>query len=116
MTHPIELRPEVREFAELMEMNLRANDHKTNWKDCTFQYLFGRLFDELAELGEQFLEPKSSRILVCSDLKKIACGIQEGWFKIDPEYDTHEVLSEIMDSANFLMMLADVVRNSGRRQ
>ncbi len=110
----IQSRREVLEFAELMEMNLRANDYKSSWKDYTLQYLFSRLFDELAELSEQLLEP-TSKILVCSDLKKIACGLDAGWFKLKPDFNLDAVLSEIADVANFLMMLVDVIKkHSGR--
>jgi len=44
------LRPEVLAFARAMEMNLRANDHKGHWRECSDEYLLLRAYEELAEL------------------------------------------------------------------
>ena len=44
-----EMRPEVRAFAALMERELRANDHKGGWRDCTMEYLFDKLAEEYIE-------------------------------------------------------------------
>ena len=46
----IALRPEVRWFAEQMELQLRANDHKGGWQNDHHQTLIGRLQEETAEL------------------------------------------------------------------
>ena len=37
---------------------LRENEHKTDWKDLSFEYLFNRVVDEVKELREAFEEPE----------------------------------------------------------
>lgn len=78
----IELRPEVRAFAELMEMRLRENDHKNGWKDEDPCWLLGEARRNL-----------------------LAVSIQvHGWDKDrPPQTATHSA-----DVANFLMMISDV--------
>ena len=89
----MQLRPEVRIFAEAMERRLRANDHKGGWKhETVYAYLLPRLLEELGELAmllsDAYLQtPKSERIL-----------------------------QEAADVANFAMMIADVTGALGRGQ
>lgn len=74
------MRPEIRSFAELMEAQLKANDHKPGWKNDSFKQLFDRIHEELHELRE-------------------ACvfgGSEE------------QIRKEASDVANFAMMIADV--------
>lgn len=77
------LRPPVRAFARAMEEQLRANDHKGGWDDCSLQYLRDRMDVELWEL---------KRALRRSPVNLL------------------EVMEETADVANFLMMVVD---NSG---
>ena len=81
----MDIRPEVRWFAEQMEARLRANDHKTGWLDCNDSWLLGRLREELEELAGEVLAWGESR---------------------RPEY----VVKEAADVANFAMMIADKAR------
>lgn len=46
----IELRPEVQKFAEEMEKQLKANEHKGGWKDCTYDFLLSELDKNLNRL------------------------------------------------------------------
>jgi len=48
--HTEAIRPAVLKFAHLMEWKLRLNDDRPGWKDCTKEWLLGRLKEELAEL------------------------------------------------------------------
>lgn len=48
----MELRPEVKWFAENMERKLRDNEHKGGWKVMTARELWKRVDDELKELTE----------------------------------------------------------------
>lgn len=73
------LRPEVQRFAELMELRLRANDHKPGWKQDILPALFRRLQQEAAELDGA-----------------IDFGTAD------------EIAREAADVANFAMMIADV--------
>ena len=68
-------------FAEEMEKKLRANDHKDGWHDCSLNWLFDRLLEEVEELRQE-------------------CARQAGLGVID----------EATDVANYCMMLADRVR------
>lgn len=79
------LRPEVRWFAEQMELALRRNDHKGGWQDCDYEYLSDRLRDETLELeGAVF-----------------GGGLNEA------------IINEAVDVANFAMMIADNARKAG---
>jgi hypothetical protein len=81
-----ELRPEVLKFAQAMERQLRANDHKGTWKYDAPDRLCDRIKDELDEL------------------EHVLPGL--------PFYSTtgtpDEILKEAADVANFAMMVADV--------
>jgi len=79
-------RPEVRAFADLMEAQLRANDHKPGWKGEEWWPLLCRLREETLELQDA-LGPGSR-----TDLP--------AW--------SARVGSEAADVANFAMMIADV--------
>lgn len=79
-------RPEVRAFANLMERQLRANDHKPGWKGDHWVDLFNRIEQERLELGVE-----------CSVNSR---GLRTG---------TPETIGrEAADVANFAMMVADV--------
>lgn len=75
-------RPEVRAFADLMEAQLRKNDHKPGWKNDRPHSLLKRLYDEAAELGHAM--------------------------PYDDDFEAEVVGLEAADVANFAMMIADV--------
>ena len=50
----LKLRPEVAAFAQLMEKELRANDHKGGWKNENIGELFAHFQDEVREFTEAF--------------------------------------------------------------
>ena len=83
----LELRPEVAAFAQAMEAQLRANDHKPGWKDEDRGDLMERLHDEVGELEVELVYRGSRRP-----------GL---------------VLKEAADVANFAMMVADVCGGLG---
>lgn len=85
MSDKITLRPEVKKFAELMEVQLRRNDHKSGWKKCKRETLFLRATEEFGEFAGA-LERQETR---------------------------HEIMSEGADVANFLMMILDVTNCLG---
>lgn len=78
----IELRPEVQQFAVLMELQLRKHDDRPGWKAERIGYLQKRLIQELEELDLDM-------IMGCS---------------------ANKVCEEAADVANFCMMIADVYR------
>ena len=87
-------RPEVRAFADLMEAQLRANDHKPGWKNDSDLDLFERLGEESAEL----------LAALHRHAKRLSWG--DDWVMEDT---APRVGREAADVANFAMMIADVV-------
>lgn len=76
----MELRSEVKWFAEQMERVLRKNDHKGGWRESHTTWLFRRLDDETVELRK-------------------ALGKNRPFSK--------KTIDEAVDVANFAMMIAD---------
>lgn len=74
-------RPEVAAFANLMEQQLRANDHKPGWKGDEPDALFRRLVEESSELEDAIYHTVDGEAFVGK---------------------------EAADVANFAMMIADV--------
>ena len=77
-----EIRTEVKRFAELMEKNLRKNDHKTQWRSygiTRIRWFFDRLNDEVTELD-----------------KALSSG------------SAQDIADEAADVSNFAMMIADI--------
>ena len=85
----IELRPEVRWFAEQMELQLRENDWKGGWHNERLGTLCAMLRIELYEL-ERVLFPRR---------------------ELDPE----RITSEAADVANFAMMITDNAQREASR-
>lgn len=71
-------RIEVDNFADIMEIKLNKNDHKTGWKSCSNTYLLTRLKNEVTELENALINGKGVTIV-----------------------------KEAADVANFAMMIAD---------
>jgi len=93
----LELRPEVAAFAQLMERELRRNDHKGGWKDEPTGYLSRRCGGELQELRAAIQRRHRERMT--------------GFPPVDAEKRaalTVEIGEEAADVANFAMMIADV--------
>jgi NTP pyrophosphatase (non-canonical NTP hydrolase) len=82
----MELRPEVQKFAEAMEEQLRANDHKPGWKKDHPRMLGPRLEEEMRELQAEV--ERAAR-------------------------NPKQILKEAADVANFAMMVADVCGGLG---
>lgn len=82
-------RSEVLAFALLMERELRANDHKSGWKDDTPRSLAARVLEEADELAQVVAE----RVGLSDQFRGI---------------NTEQVSEEAADVANMAMMVADV--------
>lgn len=77
----MDVRPEIKLFAEVMEKQLQKNEHKGGWKDCESSFLKQELF-------------KNSRELSITE--------------IHFPYDKQTILRRAANIANFAMMIADV--------
>jgi hypothetical protein len=88
-------RPEVAAFADLMEAQLRANDHKPGWKgESAGADLLPRLHEEADELREA--------------LRLWAAQVAWGSAALYLPQNIAKVGREAADVANFAMMIADV--------
>ena len=81
------LRPELTEFAELMEEKLRGNDDKSSWKGMHIDKLLARLKEEVEELTKE--------IETISTIGRAA-----------------KIRSECADVANFAMMISDITKGA----
>ena len=88
-----DIRPEVLEFALLMEYKLRENDFKGGWKNDSVEALLKRVDEELDELREE---------LYVDD-------VLEGSGYEAPIERVHKIRTtyEAADVANMLMMIVD---------
>lgn len=77
-----EIRHEVGDFAIAMELKLRKNDHKTGWRDLPIEALHRLMMLEVEEF-------------------KVALDF----------FGKDEVADELVDIANFAMMLRDRILN-----
>lgn len=84
-------RREIVAFADLMERELRENDHKGGWAAEHYRHLFHRMQEETDELA-------------------LAIYARIPWSRVQYLKDPDPVLvgSEAADIANFAMMIADV--------
>lgn len=87
----MELRKEVQEFAEAMEMQLLKHDDRPGWKDCNTHWLWLRIKQELDELRELLFDENG---------------------KLQEKINITKVLLEAADVANFCMMIADVIKEN----
>lgn len=89
VSFPIDIKhPEVISFAKAMDEVLCQNDHKGGWKDCPREYLEARLIEEVGEYFRQIA---------------IRIDYRTNYKKLKPEDK-----KEIIDIANFAMMLWDI--------
>ena len=100
------VRPEVWQFALLMEKKLKENDHKKSWKKCKILYLIERLKEEVKELEDCFWieDSRSDFINIGED------------FMIKGKYSEEDVIKECADVSNFAMMIAWQMRESQRSE
>ena len=84
------VRPEVWQFALLMEKKLQENDHKEHWSKCNQEYLLKRLDEEVQELHKCFF------FYSPGDMN----------FFMDGQHED-KIPGEAADVANFAMMLWD---------
>ncbi|MGE4334606.1 MAG: hypothetical protein AB7E55_01345 [Pigmentiphaga sp.] len=91
--------PEVAAFAQAMERQLRANDHKPHWRQAGPQQLLAHLIDEVQELIEA--------------TRSYTRALEQAYSSADGCPTRTEVLERICheaaDVGNFAMMVADVV-------
>ncbi len=103
----IAIRPEVFDFALAMEIILRDNDYKGGWKEITRLELTKRMLEELAEYLN--LLPLSDRSNLFNSF------LSEIHFYSADKSTKKEKKKEIIDFANFSMMLYHDINNSKER-
>lgn len=103
-------RPAVKRFARRMEGVLRENDYKGGWGECSDDYLLGRLVGEVAEVVKEYARGPRAWLAV-RILRTIASDIADGEQFVQPprdEYHVDDRVHELVDVANFAMMLAEM--------
>lgn len=79
---PAGWRPEVVAFANAMEAQLRANDHKPGWKHDSPESLRMRIYDEWMELTEALRSiPRNENVILkeAADVANFAMMIADNW-------------------------------------
>ena len=77
------MRKAVKVFADRMEAVLKQNDHKWGWDSCSYDYLLGKLWEEVYEV--------------------IRCFNVGG----NPARSKEDIKNECADVANVAMFIAD---------
>jgi NTP pyrophosphatase (non-canonical NTP hydrolase) len=74
----MEVRQEVKRFAEVMERKLQENDHKGGWRGEHPAWLLGRLLEEISELEEALRQANRRAIeRECADIANFAMMIAD---------------------------------------
>lgn len=81
----MKMRPEVKNFAALMEAKLKKNDWKGGWKNESVAHMINRLNEEVAELNDVAFKTSNGQ----------------------------DIIYECIDVANFAMMITDLIRDMG---
>ncbi len=89
----IELREQLRWFAEQMETVLGQNDHRGGWESETWEYLFVHLEDKIKELTTEFYKEGYDNIFDSSLNENVSA-----------------IIRKAIDVANYAMMIADNLR------
>lgn len=76
----IKLRPEVQRFAEEMEKQLQANEHKGGWKECHFSYLIDETFRNYDRMVTHFTKNDTPAILRrAANIANFAMMVADNW-------------------------------------
>lgn len=90
-------RSEVKKFAVTMEKELKENDHKGGWKNCSLLFLIEKLHEEVKELIDVAWQCEAAQ----EDIESTQDGI---------EFQRAMVRSEAADVGNIAMMITDICR------
>ena len=82
------MRPPLAWFANEMERQLEANDHKTGWKDLHLKQLLRHLKQEVGELERAIEQGKSDVIEEAADVANFAMMIANNFH--DDQVETRE--------------------------
>ena len=102
-------RKEVRVFSEKMEKTLKANDHKSGWKDCEDRFLLLKLTEEFREVIQLFVS-ETEWVVVDRILRLIEELIQRAKLSTKDKLYKDLIERECADVANIAMMLCDEER------
>lgn len=80
MSEQIKLRPEVARFAEKMEKQLQANEHKGGWKNCDVDFLWDELSKNHSVLDYALAHNNTSTVLRrCANIANFVMMIADNW-------------------------------------
>lgn len=75
----MKLRPEVQKFAEEMEKQLRANEHKGGWEDCDSGFLMSELEKNFNALWRLQPSDKAGILRRATNIANFAMMIADNW-------------------------------------
>ena len=75
-------RKEVMLFAEGMERKLKKNDYKGGWKDCSYDFLYNKLQEEIKELQTAWDNCSNRMLYEAVDVANILMMMSGVWKKI----------------------------------
>lgn len=82
----VELRPELRQFAEALELRLRKNDHKNGWERMTPDECLHRANQEMYELMQALAQPVCELSDVRHEVEDSADFLFFLWHVADPKF------------------------------
>lgn len=107
------VRPELARFANQMEDQLKANDHKEGWRSSSMHSLLARLIEEVAEVVTEYVPDAKAK----SDFDGVVLFLTAAkdtlrkWGHYLEGKPSQTFVAECADVANFCMMLADLAAN-----
>lgn len=93
-------RVKVQRFADEMERQLRANDYKGGWSQCTTKWLLGRLEQEKRELARALNAYHQASKGMSDGARRASDRVQKA---------RRAIAHEAADVANVAMMITDVL-------
>ena len=96
-----DVRPEIKKFAVEMEEKLRANDFKTHWSECDYEYL--------VQLYMMSVE-RVSDVINCAHNRY---SIYDDPFMKSHAFVAYRAIDYLIDVANYSMMLYDKIQKQG---
>ncbi|MBC2258870.1 hypothetical protein [Listeria booriae] len=85
---PIEVRQEVKLFAERMEKRLQAHDDRPGWKNERTDYLYALLVSKVDKLGITNDSSRESNLKLTADIANFAMMIHDNMSREEHEHES----------------------------
>ncbi|MBC2292955.1 hypothetical protein HCC36_06880 [Listeria booriae] len=84
----IEVRQEVKLFAEQMEKRLQSHDDRPGWKNEQVDYLYALLLSKVDKLGDTSSSNKEKKLKLTADIANFAMMIHENMSREEHEHES----------------------------